>query len=258
MRLWALIKLYFFCAFFLHSFNIAAQAPAPDAAAESPALQRALEVYHQSLSPETGLYNGAEYTYSIYYPFIIDQGDPFFQSKRFDTGSLVYNNILYKKVPLLYDIVKGELLINDPGNTYIIRLHNERIDWFNLWGQTFVQVKKDSSNGTIQTGFYNILYNGNTSLYKRPSKLLKESYVNSMGLHKYVVEIDAYFVKKGNLFYEVKNKKALLALMGDRKKEVEQFIKKNRLSYRKDQENALVKIVAYYDGLNNRNITMLN
>ena len=38
----------------------------------------------------------------------------------------------------------------------------------------------------------------------------------------------------------------------NKKKEVDQFIKKNKLNLRKNPEDALRKIVAYYDGINNK------
>lgn len=44
----------------------------------------------------------------------------------------------------------------------------------------------------------------------------------------------------------------MLNITKERKKDIQLFIKKNKLKLRKDRENTLVKIAAYYDQLNNR------
>ena len=139
------------------------------------------------------MYNGSEYAYNAYYPFTINEGDPFFQSKTFDTGAVFYNNVLYENVPLLFDIVKEELLTHDPTNNYIMRLNNERVKWFIIWGHTFVRLNHDSANNSpLHTGFYDLLYNGNTSLYKRDLKIFKENTASFQGLNKYLAETNEY------------------------------------------------------------------
>ncbi len=222
-----------------------------DTLQESPGFHNTVNVYHQYLSPETGLYDGSEYSYTTYYPFTIDEGDPFFQLKTFDTGVVFYNNVLYEKVPLLFDIIKEELLIYDPSRTYIIRLNSERIGWFTIWGHTFLRLIVDSlTNSQLHTGFYDLLYIGKTSLYNKVSKHFQENSASAQGLKKYVVESNEYFIKKDNQFYKVKNRTSLVAILNNKKKEVAQFIKQNKLNLKKKNKNdALIKIVAYYDGI---------
>ena len=196
------------------------------------------------------MYDGSEYSYTTYYPFTIDEGHPFFQSKIFETGAVLYNNVLYEKVPLLFDIIKEELLIHDPSKIYILKLKSERIRWFGIWGHTFIRLIVDNAiNSPLHTGFYDLLYNGKTSLYNKVSKHFQENSASTQGLNKYVVESNEYFIKKDNQYYKVKNKKSLLTVLNNKKKEVAQFIKKNKLNLRKDNNNALIKIVAYYDGI---------
>lgn len=211
----------------------------------------AVNSYHQFLTPETGLYNGSEYTYNTYYPLTINEGNPFFQSNKFDTGSVFYNNVLYENVPLLFDVIKVEVLTNDPSKVYIIRLNNERISWFTIWKNTFVRIVTDStSNPQVQTGFYDLLYQGKTSLYENVSKTIKENSASIQGINRYVVESDEYFIKKDSRFYKVKNRKSLMGILSNKKKELTQFIKKNKLNVRKNTTYALAKIVAFYDEIN--------
>ncbi len=253
MRWVTLAKLYLLSSFFINSFQAFSQNYITDSSGEKSSFQRAVNLYHRFLSPETGLYDGSEYAYNAYYPFTINEGHPFFQSKNFDTGTVLYNNVLYEKVPLLFDIIKEELLINDPSRVYFIRLNSERIGWFTIWGHTFIRLIPDSAaNPQFHTGFYDVLYKGKTSLYKHVSKIFKENSASAQGINKYVVETDEYFIKKNNQYYKVKNKKSLMLIVNDRKKEIAKFIKKNKLNVRKNKDEALTKITAYYDAINTK------
>lgn len=259
MRLFTFAKIFLLNAFFINSHKAIAQNFIPDTSAETSSLHNAVNLYHRFLYPETGLYNGSEYVYNVYYPFIINQGDPFFQSNRFDTGVVFYNNVLYENVPLLYDIIKEELLIHDPTNDNIIRLNNERVGWFIISGHTFIRLNQDDTvSSAVHTGFYDLLYNGNTSFYERGLKIIKDDISMSGVLNRSVIESNEYFIKKDNRYYAVENKRSLLLIMNNKKKEVEQFIKKNKLNLRKNPEDALRKIVAYYDGITNDNIKAVN
>ncbi|MEP6596336.1 MAG: hypothetical protein ABJA71_10340 [Ginsengibacter sp.] len=263
MRWFKLVKIFFLSIFFISSYEASSQSSLVDSA-ETSSLHNAIGLYHQFLSPETGLYSGSEYAYTFYYPFTIHEGHPFFLSKQFDTGSVFYNNVLYENVPLLYDLIMGELITRDPTNEYAIRLNNERIGWFILSGHTFIKINRQSSGNIVlhqgliipflsHYAFYDLLYNGTTALYKKPSKNFKEVSDIFVGIKKYVVESNEYFIEKNHQYYKIKNKKDLLLVMNNNKKAVEQFIKQNKLSLKKDKDNALKKIAAYYDSINNTN-----
>ena len=250
IRWLTLMKIFLLLIFFINSYKAFSQNSLPDTSAKISSLHNAVNLYHRFLYPETGLYNGSEYAYKVYYPFTINEGHPFFLSKQFDTGVVFYNNVLYENVPLLYDIVMEELLTRDPTNDYAIRLNNERIEWFFLSGHTFIKFN-GQSDSLLPAGFYDLLYNGNTALYKKISKHFKEVSDTYLGLKKFVVETNEYFIKKDNQYYSVNNKKELLLVMNNNKKEVELFIKKNKLRLKKDKDSSLKKIVAYYDGIRN-------
>jgi hypothetical protein len=246
------LKVFLSIVLFISFSNSHAQNFSADTTIKSSFTDSALNIYHRTLYPETGLYNGSEYGYNVYYPFIINEGDPFYISKNFSDGSVFYNNVLYKNVPLLFDIIKEELLIRDPGKIYIIRLNSENIKQFNIWGQTFIRISPDSgTNAALHAGFYDELYKGNVSLYKKVLKKFKENAASAQGLNKYVVERDEYFIKKDNQYFRIKNKKSLLLVTNNKKKEIEQFIKKNKLNLRKHPDESFTKVVAYYDGINN-------
>ena len=59
-----------------------------------------------------------------------------------------------------------------------------------------------------------------------------------------------FFIQKEGVYHQVKNYKSLLAILQDRSKEVKQYLRRNRIKYRKGAENAIVKAVVYYESLN--------
>src|SRR6187399_1423136 len=74
------------------------------------AFDQAVRQYHEYLSPEAGLYRGGEYPW---YAFAFKQGHPFFDQDHMRKGSVLYKGILYKDVPLIYDLIQENLVTND-------------------------------------------------------------------------------------------------------------------------------------------------
>jgi len=149
-------------------------------------------------------------------------------------------------VPLLYDILKGEIITIVPSTNYLIKLNTEKVSSFEVLNHKFIRIAKDSSNKNIKTGFYDVLYDGQTTVYKKEIKTLNED-LSSGKLRTFILDENAFFIKKNNVFFTVSNKSSLLDILKDKKKEVQEFIRKNKLKIRKDKDNALPKIAAFYD-----------
>ena len=217
---------------------------------EMMAAQYAINAYHQYLAPQTNLYNGSEY---VDYAYTINEGIPFFETAQFSNGAVEYDSVLYQNVPVLYDEVKGEVIIRDFYNRGKIVLNPEHLTSFSLLNHYFVKLMPDStSSSPIRPGFYDVLYNGNMKVYKREVKTILESITISVELKRTINEEDNYFIKKGNTFYTASSKKSVLNITKDKKKEIQQFIRKNKLNIRRAKEYSLMKIAAYYDQLTNK------
>ncbi|MEP6845466.1 MAG: hypothetical protein ABI861_05660, partial [Panacibacter sp.] len=61
-----------------------------------------------------------------------------------------------------------------------------------------------------------------------------------------------FYLQKNNTFFTITSKRTLLGVLNDRKKEIQEFIKKNKLDIRKDKDNALSKIAAHYDEISKK------
>jgi len=227
------------------SNNIFAQDTASDSSFYQKALVNSMAVYHQSFGNQSALYNGSKYGE---YLFRFQEGHPFFNSTQPVAGSVMYDGILYDSVTMRYDEITDVLVINNLADR--IQLLNEKVESFNLFNSDFIRLVKDSlTNSLVSTGFYNLLYKGKVCLLKKQIKTIREVITTNAELLRFVDEKDHYYIKKDDRIYSINSRKNLFKLFGDQKKEVQQFIKANKLSFRKDRQNMLTKATAYYDSL---------
>jgi len=217
------------------------QLSSADSAVYNASLNNALLVYHHALAPEPLLYDGMQY---MSYDYQMTEGSPYFQSAQLRPGAVFYNDVLFTNVPMLYDLVSDKLIINSPGKAFLIQLNSERVAHFSLLDHQFIRLVLDSANN-INTGFYELLYDGKTQVLKKQIKTIQERI--NVKVEKYVQEVERHYIKKGNRYFSVSTKQNVLQLLADKKKELKQYIRKNKLNIRKDKDNTLVKIAAYYD-----------
>jgi len=243
MRLRRLIIIPFINGLLFFCFKANAQYNESDSMLYKKAKEYAVSLYHENIKNESGLYNGSQY---VVYAQTIQDGIPFFEITQPSNGNVTYWGVEYKNVPLLYDILKGEIITVVPSTNYLIKLNTEKVSSFEVLNHKFIRIAKDSSNKNIKTGFYDVLYDGQTAVYKKEIKTLNED-LSSGKLRTFILDENAFFIKKNNVFFTVSNKSSLLDILKDKKKEVQEFIRKNKLKIRKDKDNALPKIAAFYD-----------
>jgi hypothetical protein len=205
--------------------------------------------YHQSFGNQSPLYNGCQY---IGYPFSFREPDhPYFGGKSFLKGDITYGGVLYPGVQLLYDEVAEVVVFMDP--THRIQLVSDKISSFSILNDKFIRLIKDSSNAIlVGTGFYQFLYAGKSSVLKKEMKTIGEDVRNNTeGVVRFIELKTYYYIYKDNAYYSVKNKKNLLAIYKDRKTDIQQYIKNNKLRYKKNKDSFLIKLSTYYDQLTN-------
>jgi hypothetical protein len=226
----------------LLTMRLQAQSIDTDSLVTAAAYTSAVQQYHSFIAPEPGLYRGRQY---VVYAYRIRDGHPYFDEGRVVKGAVLYDGILYNDVPLLYDLVKGLLITNDPFKFYKVALFNGQIDSFTLEDHIFIRQKDSLSPSLPRVGFYEQLYKGRIMLLKKEKKTIQQN----MDLSQYIEHTTSYYIKKGETWYPVNNKRSLLYALKDRSREVKKFLRKNGLKMRKEKENTLIKVSAWYAGL---------
>jgi len=208
-------------------------------------VSKVIDVYYRALGEESPLYNGSEY---IEYAFTIQEGHPFFESPVWAPGDIQFEGMTFHDVPMLYDIIKDLVIIQDFHKQNKINLAADKIQEFTLSGHTFVHVVHDASN-EVRTGFYDRLYNGKIELLAKREKKILEKMAN-LQISNVVIGENIYYVRKNGVYYLVKNKRTFLDVLKNKKKEVQQYLKKNKIRFKDNFEKAMTVAVTYYDQLN--------
>ncbi|HEV2478192.1 MAG TPA: hypothetical protein VGS79_00950 [Puia sp.] len=211
------------------------------------AYDSAVSDYHNYLTPETHLFRGSEY---VTYAQTLKEGYPYFGENSSRKGMIAYNKIIYNDVYLYYDLVTQQVIINDFYNVFKIALYNPLLDSFSIENHFFIHLR-DSLNPTApRNGFYERLYNGHIQLLKKEKKEIQEDLYSSNVAQHFIHGTDtAYYLKIGDVYHPVNNKRSLQNIFKDRRKELKKFIRTQQLSMRRNRENTLIKVTAWYDSL---------
>ncbi|MGF7041022.1 hypothetical protein [Mucilaginibacter lappiensis] len=222
------------------------QTAANDTSVQSIALARITDTYNTAIGQQSRLYNGPEY--DLYNPNI--KGNAYFSDiNSFTQGAVTYDGIIYKDVPMMYDLYKDVVVVMLYNKFSRFTLLKERVQSFDLLNHHFTYIRTDSLNvNSISTGFYDQLYNGNLEVLVKRSKAI-QSTSGTNTIENYFTSGKSFYLKKGNSYYSIGGQGTLLSLLKDKKKELQQYIKANKIKFNKTPEEAMVAIAARYDEL---------
>ncbi len=203
------------------------------------AARQAVARYEEVSNTLERLYNGPEY---ISYDRRLT-GHPFFPTDTLLEGKVAYQGGQFA-VPLLYDIVKDEVVVVHSGG-YRMSLHSDRVQAFSVRNHTFIRL--DSVQQGMSTGFYDMLYSGNIQLLARRTKsVLINLTAFSYGLF---TAKTTYYILKNGQYSPVRNKRTLLAVLSNRRKQLVAYARAQKLSFRPSPETAILKLTQHYDEL---------
>ena len=200
------------------------------------------------VTPESSLYNGAEHL--DYHPQTI--GKPYFQTLDWVNGTIYTNGLIYKNVPMKYDLVKDRLIIRHHNGFYKIELVSQQIDSFSLAGHSFLRLQPNKEALIPKMGFYEVVQTQLINLYIRRENRIVE-FIDNRVLARRVEERTQLFADKEGKRYPINNLNSLLDLMPEHKKAVQRHLKKSGIRYRKNKALAAATAVTYYNQLNNVN-----
>ena len=187
------------------------------------------------------LYNGKQNV--GYAPNIA--GIPYYQTKEWQPGSIIYHDVYFPDVFLKYDLVSKELIIMQGANSVGITLFTPRLKRFSIAGKKFLRsTGEDESH--LPIGIYDQMVTGKISFYVHRSKFIKETIVD-LELHREFVSNDTYFIIKDGVHHQVKNQKDILDILRDKRREIKKDLKRKGLRFKSDPDEALTEMVTYYN-----------
>jgi hypothetical protein len=190
------------------------------------------------------LYNGRVWR-NLYYKV---RGNQFLFSDSFQPGTIVINGKTFTGCSIRYDIFNDELLTK-AGQNIIIQLNKEMVEAFtihyNVREWRFVKLQKDSLNDL--SGYVNLLYQGNTSLYVKYRKVILMLAIDNK-YDEFQLTQKLYLMKDGKIF-PVGNKNDVIALYSSSKQQIKSFIKANALRISRKSPESFVPLIEYCDKL---------
>ena len=188
------------------------------------------------------------YTGKEYYGYAKNiKGDQFFLTSAMESNTIFYDGSLYENIPLLFDIVSQEVIINRYHQDLRISLLSEKVKYFTLAGHRFENINTAQKDGKISDGIYDEVYKGTTNVLVKRSKRIVNA-IRTDESAKFVEE-DELFIQNGNAFYPVSGSSSLLQALSDKKDQVKIFIRKNKFKFKKNMEKEVILAAAYYTTL---------
>jgi hypothetical protein len=240
VKLLNLLLLIVFC------INTVAQSNFTHKDSSSAGIDTAISYYHKFTNQRSRLYNGKEFIQ--YHPDIT--GHAFFENNQLNQGFIIYDGLLFENVNMQYDLVKDEVVIQHFDVFFKLVLISEKVSEFNLLGHHYKRLVKDPTNKLPgATGFYDFLHEGKITLIVKRTKRIEETVTDK--INRKVTAKDFFYIISDGTWRPVNSQKSLLAVFGNRAKEVRQAMRKSGLKYRRNREASITRAVKFYDASNN-------
>lgn len=201
-----------------------------------------ISLYKAATSQSQNLYNGRHY-------YLYDarmEEHQFFGDRKWQNGVVFYDGQRFDSIPMIYDIVKDELIVKHFYGDHML-LQSEKVNYFFKDNHTFKRFEAGKDiNPQMRTGFYDILYDGKSKVLIRRSKQRQEKIVDKKVIAFFPAK-DFYYIWKNDQYHSVRSKKSVLGLFPEQKRQLRQALRSERIKFRKNREVAIEKIVSTYD-----------
>jgi len=229
----------------LTTFGVEAQENFADSALLTK-LHDTRKVYDKERGNQLAIYNGIQhYPYS---PSI--EGIAYFQADEWKKGSVVFSDISYEDIFMKYDLVTDQLIVtpNYDGGLFMA-LFSPRVKEFSFGGNRFVRLTRESTNGELADGFYQVLSSGKVTAIARTQKIIEEK-VDITGISRWFEMKTRYYILKDGKYKPIRNKNDLTNSLKEHRREVNQALSNLKLKFRKNAEQ---NIIAATDAYNQSN-----
>jgi len=159
-------------------------------------------------------------------------------------GRLFFDGIEYPNITMRLDLMNNELIALAPDRTGTIILDPLKVTYADLFDYKIFYLVPNKSNKLPSEGYYMQFYDGRFPIYKR------YSYPGFTPLIQDFKQTITYYIYKDGVYHRINNKGSLLNVLNANKKELEQFIKENKLNFDKDKDESFASVVQHYEKLN--------
>lgn len=204
-----------------------------------------LLLYQAATKSDQNLYNGRAY-------YIYDAREEEFQfyvDRKFEKGTVFYDGQRYDSIPMMYDLVRDELIIKHANGFENIVLQSPKVRYFDFYGHKyFWLVAGKQIDPNMTTGFYDHVYEGKSRVLVRRTKQRQERILEKKVIAQFPAST-SYYVYANGLYHNISSKRALFSLFPEKKSELRKALREQGIKFRKNRERAIITMVARYDDL---------
>ncbi|RPI41960.1 MAG: hypothetical protein EHM46_05765, partial [Bacteroidetes bacterium] len=172
-------------------------------------------------------------------PYGRNEGNQFLGERGWQRADLVIGGRTCRDVPVKYDLCSDQLIYNHnhPSGNHPIALHKQRIGGFTIEGMHFVRFPAGmAGTGEAEGGFYQEIITGKAGYYVRWRKHFKPHTSRPGG--DFILSRDAYVLRCDGL-HRVRNRRDLAGALGDREREMRNYMRRNHLVIRLEDGSGL-------------------
>jgi hypothetical protein len=202
--------------------------------------------YDRERGNQLAVFNGIQH-----YPYAPTiEGIAYFQADEWKRGSVVFSDILYEDIFMKYDLVTDQLIVtpNYDGGLFM-SLFSPRVKEFTFDGNRFVRLTRESTNGELSDGFYQVLSTGKVTAVAKTQKFIEEK-VDITGISRWFEIKTRYYMLKDGKYKIIRSKNDLTNLLKEHRKEVNQALSNLKLRYRKNAQQNIVAATNAYNQSN--------
>jgi hypothetical protein len=174
------------------------------------------------------------------------KGHPYFGEMNWRPGILYVENHNISNPAVRYDLLNDCLLSQNftLAGSHVININKEIVRSFRLDGHTFrfLDVFQDENSG-MEAGYYESAFRSESEIWVKREKYFAES---SQGGGEYVYK-NTIYIKGGDTWHKITNKKSLLKAFPGRENDLKSYIKKFGVVVRHGNVDQLVELVKYIE-----------
>lgn len=173
-------------------------------------------------------------------------GHPYFGDFSWMSGIISINEVRIPYHAIRYDLLSDDLLIQHFSVTgsHIIIVNKDIVGEFMLGDHKFYLLESQpGADFNFEPGFYESVYRSNTEIWIKWNKFFSERSSGS-GEYKQTRNV---FIKNGNHFYKITNRKSLLLALQDREDDIKEYLSQHGITVSRAGIDQLISLVRYYD-----------
>ncbi len=208
-------------------------------------VDRNVKEYSSVAGGQAIIYTGKE---EMRYPSNVI-GHPYLFTSDYKTGILAFDGVVYPDVRLRLNLHNEELVVLSPDDRFNVIVPTNRVEYAILEDKYYIFYNvPENGISNLSKGYYVRLHDGKYPILKRETCFMQSS-IKEMRIEISFVRKNRLYIFKDGIYNPIANKRALLKLFKNQKKQLKEFIKKKDLNFRQSLDEAVVSVTEYYETL---------